>query len=67
MKMSDGMNMIQYASKLIELSQFILEYVASERLKMRKFEEGLAIYTCNQQADQPTYTYRELCESAVKV
>jgi len=47
LKMSGSMIMIQYASKFTELSKFIPEFVSSERLKMRIFEEGLAFYICN--------------------
>jgi len=44
LKMSGNMTMMQYASKFTELSKFVLEFVSSERLKMRRFEEGLAFY-----------------------
>ena len=42
LKMSDIMTVLQHASKFTELSRFIPEFVSSERLKMRRFEEGLA-------------------------
>jgi len=44
MKMSGIMTVIQYASKFTELSRFVSKFVSSERLKMRRFEEGLAFY-----------------------
>jgi len=67
LKMSNNMTVMQYASKFIELSRFVLKYMAFERLKMRKFEEGLAIYIHSQLASQPIYTYQELCEKAAEV
>jgi len=50
LKMSGTMTVIQYVSKFTELSRFIPEFVSSERLKMRRFEEGLAFYIRNQLA-----------------
>ena len=46
--MNDSMTVVQHASKFTELSQFVPEFVASERMKMRRFEEGLAFYIRNQ-------------------
>jgi len=37
LKMSGNMSVMQYASKFIELSRFVLEFVPSERLKIRRF------------------------------
>jgi len=42
MKMSDTITVMQYASKFTKLSRFVHEFVSSERLKMRRFEEALA-------------------------
>ena len=42
LKMSDNINVKQYASKFNELSRFVPEFVSTERLKMRRFKEGLA-------------------------
>jgi len=42
LKMSGTMTMMQNASKFTKLSRFVREFVSSERLKMRRFEEGLA-------------------------
>jgi len=42
LKMSDTMTVMQCASKFTKLSRFVPEFVLSERLKMRRFEEGLA-------------------------
>ena len=44
LKMSGAMTVMEYASKFTELSRFVPEFVSSERLKMRGFEEGLAFY-----------------------
>jgi len=43
LKMSGNMTVMQYASKFTELSQFVFKFLASERMKMRRFEEGLAL------------------------
>ena len=48
LKISGTMTVMQYASKFTELSKFVLEFVLSERLKMRRFEEGLPFYIQNQ-------------------
>ena len=53
LKMSVNITIRQYASKFTELSRFASNFVASERLKMRRFKEGLAFYICNQLAGQP--------------
>ena len=49
-KMSGNMTVTQYARKFMELSRFAPDFVASEKLKMRRFEEGLAFYIGNQLA-----------------
>ena len=67
LKMSGSMSVLQYASKFTELSRFVPEFVSSERLKMRRFEEGLAFYIRNQLAGQPILTYQELYERAAEV
>ena len=67
LKMSGSMSVMQYASKFTELSRFVPEFVAAERLKMRRFEEGLAFYIRNQLAGQPILTYQELYERAAEV
>ena len=48
LKMSGNMTLMQYASKFTELSRFVPKFMSSERLKMRKFEEGLTFYIRNQ-------------------
>ena len=58
---------MQYARKFIELSRFAPDFAATERLKMTRFEEGLAFYIRNQLAGQPIQTYQELYERAVEV
>ena len=40
LKMSGNMTVMQYARKFMELARFAPDFVASERLKMRRFEEG---------------------------
>jgi len=35
---------MQHASKFIELSRFVLDFMAFEMMKMRRFEEELAFY-----------------------
>jgi len=50
LKMSSSMTVMQYASKFTELSRFVPELVSSERVKMRRFEEGLIFYVRNQLA-----------------
>jgi len=42
--MRGNMTMIQYASKFTELSRLAPDIVASDMLKMGRFEEGLAFY-----------------------
>jgi len=50
LKMSDNMTVIQYATKFTELSRFAPNFVATEKVKMRRFEKGLAFYIWNQLA-----------------
>ena len=61
------MTTMQYASEFTELSRFVLEFVSSKILKMRRFEEVLAFYIYNPVASQPILTYQELFEQAAKV
>ena len=65
--MSGNMTVMQYASRFTELSKFVPEFVSSEKLKMRRFEESLAFYIRNQLARQPILTYQELYERAAEV
>jgi len=44
--------------------QFVPKFVSSERLKMKRFEKGLAFYICNQLVGQSIHTYQELYERA---
>ena len=37
LRMAGGMTVLQYASKFMELSRFIPEFVGSEQMKMRRF------------------------------
>jgi len=65
--MSGNMTMMQYVSKFTELSRFAPEFVPSERLKMRRFEEDLAFYIRKQLVGQPILTYQELYERAAEM
>jgi len=65
--MSGNMTVMQYASRFTELSKFVPEFVSSEKLKMRRFEESLACYIRNQLARQPILTCQQPYERAVKV
>jgi len=38
------MIVMQYASKFMELSRFVPEFMTSERMKMRIFREALSFY-----------------------
>jgi len=67
LKMSGNMIVMQHASKFTELSRFVPEFVSSERLKIRRFEEGLAFYIQNQLPGQPILTYQELYDQAAEV
>jgi len=60
--MTGNMTMMQIASKFMELSRFSPYFVASERIKMRRFKEGLSFYIRNQLAGQSIKTYQELYE-----
>jgi len=66
LKMSASMSVLQYASKFTELSRCVPEFASSERLKMRRFEEDLALYIWNQLAGQSILTYQELYERAAE-
>ena len=39
LRMGERMTVIHYASKFRELSMFLLEFVSSKRLKMKRFED----------------------------
>jgi len=67
LKMSGTMTVKQYASKFTKLSRFVPEFVSSKRMKMRRFEDGLAFYIRNQLAGQPILTYQELYKRAAEV
>jgi len=62
----NSMTVMWYASKFTELPRFVLEFVSYERLKMKRFEEGLAFYFCNQPTGQPIHTYQDVYEWGVK-
>jgi len=58
---------MEYANKFIELSRFAPEYVATDRMRMLRFEEGLAFYIRNQLAGQPVQSSQELYEQAAEI
>ena len=43
-KMSGNITVMQHTSNFTELSKFVLEFVLTEWLKMRRFAGGLAFY-----------------------
>ena len=47
LRTSANMIMIQYDSKFTELLRFVPDLVASEKIMIRRFEEGLAFYIKN--------------------
>jgi len=53
LKTSGNMTVMQYARNFSELSGFTPGFITTERLKMRKFEEGLAFCIRNQLVGQP--------------
>jgi len=61
------MTIMQHASKFIELSWFIHEFVALERMKIRRFKEALAFYICNQLARQQNLIDQQLYERAAEI
>jgi len=65
--MSGNMTVMQYAPKFTELSRFAPDFMATEKLKMRRFEKGLAFYIRNELAGQPIQTYQELYERVAEV
>jgi len=58
---------MEYANRFDELSRFASEYVATDRMRMLRFEEGLAPYIRNQLAGQPVQISQELDERAVEI
>jgi len=61
------MIVMQYAIKFTELSRFVPDFVATEWMKMIRFEESLAFYILHQVASEPIHTYQDLYEQAAKV
>jgi len=45
-----SLSVMEYASRFAELLRFASEYVATDRMRMLRFEEGLAPYIRNQLA-----------------
>ena len=46
--MTHDMIVLQYVAKFIELSRFAPDFIANEKLKMRRFKEGLTFHIRNQ-------------------
>jgi len=44
---------MEYINKFTELSKFTPEYVATDRMRMLRFEDGIALYIRNQLVGQP--------------
>jgi len=57
LKMSDNMTVMQYINKFTKLFRFVPYFMSLERLKIRRFEVGLALYIQNQLIGQPILTY----------
>ena len=58
---------MENASRFAELSRFASEYVATDRMRMLRFEEGLAPYIRNQSAGKPIQTSQELYERVTEI
>lgn len=44
LSMSSNMLVMKYASKFTKLLRLVSDFVVSERIKMKRFKEGLAFY-----------------------
>ena len=62
-----NLSVMEYANRFAELSRFASEYVTTDRMRMLRFEEGLAPYIQNQLAGQPVQTSQELYERAAEI
>jgi len=51
--MIGNMTVMQYASKFAKLSRFIPYFIASKKMKIKRFEDGLVFYIRNQLAERP--------------
>jgi len=58
LKIIGNMTVMQYVSKFAELSRFAPDFVTSERMKIRRLEEGLVFYIRNQLTGRPINTYQ---------
>ena len=61
------MSIEEYASRFAELSRFASNYIAMDKIRMLRFEEGLMPYIRNQLAEQPIQTSQELYEHAAEI
>ena len=62
-----NLSVMEYASRFTELSRFASEFVATDRMKILRFEEGLAPYIRNQLVGQHVQTSQELYELAAEI
>jgi len=63
----ENLSVMEYANRFAELSRFAPEYVATDYMRMQRFEEGLAPYIRNHLAGQPIQSNQELYERAADV
>ena len=61
------MNVLEYASKFMELSRFAPAFVADERLKMNRFEAGLNPTIKERMSVRQYASYVDLYDTAVNV
>jgi len=57
LRISCNTTLMQYASNFTELSRFVPDFVASERMKMMMSEKGLVFYVRIQLVRQLIQTY----------
>jgi len=63
----ENLSVMEYANRFAERSRFVPEYVATDYMRMQRFEEGLAPYIRNHLAGQPVQSSQELYERAADV
>jgi len=63
----ENISVMEYANKFTKLSKFAPEYVATDRMRMLRFEEGLALYISNQLAGQSVQSSQELMTKQLKL
>jgi len=58
---------MEYASCFAELSRFALKYVATDHMRMLKFEKGLVPLYLESVGGQPVQSSQELYKHATKI